>query len=136
MEEKRAIRGLLLATILLASTNAAHAKSKSSGDDDGPYDPKGITWQGIQFLPTLEIDGIISSNAAETTPAVPDSGIKITPGLTYQSDWDTNSLSGDASLEFLAYAHNPTYDTVTGSADSTLELDLDDRRQRWVFPPA
>jgi hypothetical protein len=80
---------------------------------------------GIRLYPTLEIDGIITSNVQNSaTTKKTDIGILLKPSLGFVSDWSRHSWTGSLSADLLKYKDSPDLSTLSGSAETAFRLDI------------
>ncbi len=110
----------------------------SSGDDEevvvrrprsrvDPYAQQGIDTGAFLLLPSLEVSGLVSSNAARSSSnADGDVGLRLRPSLRLESQWSRHSLSGSASANTERFLDNEDLKTV--GADVSVAARIDIRR--------
>jgi hypothetical protein len=90
-----------------------------------PYAPKGIDTNGLQLFPSLEIGAVVTSNVkGSSTDKKADIGFRLKPTLRFASDWTRHSWTGSATGDFIRYAKESDFSTLSGSLDTAFRLDI------------
>ncbi|MDE2447056.1 MAG: outer membrane beta-barrel protein [Alphaproteobacteria bacterium] len=111
------------APVVVEDVSTSPRKIKKALAD--PYAPTGLDTGGLRLYPTLEVGGVFTSNVTQAnTGGKSDFGLRLKPGLRFESDWSRHSWTGQASADILRYMSNPSLSTLTGSADTTFRLDI------------
>lgn len=97
-------------------------KRKEEGD---PYAPTGIRMGGITLYPSLGFGPVATSNVGKSAgKAQADLGLRLTPGLRFESDWVRHSWTGSATGNFIRYLENEDLNSQDASLSTALRLDL------------
>ena len=90
-----------------------------------PYAPTGISDGAFTILPSLEIGTEAHSNVRQSATAHQfDVALFLKPSVSFASNWSRHSLSGNVSAEWLGHAMTPDLNSMTGSANVDLRLDI------------
>lgn len=101
------------------------AKRRPTRVRPAPYAPLGLRANVFNVYPSLEMGGVVSTNPRRTAGKnAIDGGVRLRPGLAYQSDWVRHSWSGEANGEFIRFLDKDNPTTVTGSAKTDFRLDI------------
>ena len=90
-----------------------------------PYAPTGISDGAFTIFPSLEIDTEIHRNVRQSSTASQfDVALRLKPSVSFASNWSRHSLSGNVSAEWLRHGMADDLNSVTGSANVDLRLDI------------
>jgi len=94
-------------------------------EESDPYAPAGIQIGGITLYPSLGFGPVATSNVGKSaTKAQADLGLRLTPGLYFESDWVRHSWTGFAAGNFIRYLENKDLNSQDASVSTSLRLDL------------
>jgi hypothetical protein len=80
---------------------------------------------GLRLFPSLEIDGIITSNVRNSATAQKSEvGIALKPSLSFVSDWSRHAWTGSLSANVLKYVNSPDLSSASGTAQTAFRLDI------------
>ena len=90
-----------------------------------PYAQQGIDTGAFLLLPSFEIGGVVSSNAARTsTDADADVALRLRPSLRWESQWSRHRFSGSASADTLRYLDDGNLSTVGADVSAAARIDI------------
>lgn len=90
-----------------------------------PYAAIGLDIGGLRLFPAIEIDTVISSNAAKSaTNPKSDIGVGLNPSLRFESDWSRHSWTGSASADWQRFKNEDDLSTLTGAVETAFRLDI------------
>ncbi len=90
-----------------------------------PYEPPGIGDGPVQFHPSLETDGVFSSNVkASSTNPHSDFGLRLAPTLSFATNWSRHEWHGTLTGDFISYANTPSANSYSGSIETGGRVDV------------
>jgi hypothetical protein len=90
-----------------------------------PYAPQGIAAGGLRLFPTLEVDGVVSSNPEQKNSGGKAAlGWRLAPSLRLESDWVRHSFTLNARGSFIDFAGSGISPDSTGNVRAAARVDV------------
>lgn len=121
----RAVRSERVAPVIAEEDEPARPRNRTAGAlDDSAYDPLGIRLGGFILLPSIELRGGYTSNAAGASTGGPSGVLSVLPDVTLRSDWSRHEVNFRYRSSNDFYTDGSVAEKPTVQAEANARIDL------------